>query len=125
MPAKTKSQKHPVKTIKTQTRVLQRTEPEPAKAEEPKSDPSPVQPPVEAEGGQHVPGQVEVPPMTPERAAELRAERDEDAIPIEGNNIAIVRDRAFADTPPANNQAPVEKTFVPPRDAHTRHAPGS
>lgn len=40
-------------------------------------------------------------------------------IPAEGNNIASAEDRATADTPPANDQPPVEKTFVPPPDAHT------
>ncbi len=40
----------------------------------------------------------------------------EPEIPAEGNNIASAHDRAHADMPPANDQPPVEKTFISPPD---------
>lgn len=68
---------------------------------------------------QHVPGQVEIPSVTHESKAAHDAAAKK-SIPAEGNNIASVKDRAFADTPPANDQPPVEKTFVSPPDAATK-----
>lgn len=60
---------------------------------------------------EHVPGQEEIPAVTPENKVNPPTE-----IPAEGNNIACAKDRAFADTLPANDQPPVEKTFVSPPD---------
>lgn len=56
--------------------------------------------------------------MNPETdpASDPAAETEAGGIPAEGNNIASTKDRAFADTPPANEQPPVEKTFVSPPD---------
>lgn len=109
--AKATSQKHPVTKTKTVTRVVRKTEPAQKKVQ-PKLEPgqeAAFEQPMPEASVQHVPGQEEIPAVTAEN---VQPSRSVDEIPVEGNNIAKVRDRAFADTPPANDQPPVEKTFV-------------